>query len=83
MVQLWISHEGTLILCLGLLGRPFSHYCVLPWNLACVPFVMMGFWHEIVLTNLLCVMMDSVQSFLWFIRLNEVRPCIGLIWAVK
>jgi hypothetical protein len=35
MVQSWISYKGPLILCLGLIRRPFNQDCVFPWNLAC------------------------------------------------
>ena len=51
------------ILGLGLMGRPFDQDCVFPWNLACVPSAMMGFWHGIVSASLsLCMMMSLVQS---------------------
>jgi len=43
MFQPWISHEGASILCLDLMKRPFGQDCVLPWNLACVPFDHDGF----------------------------------------
>jgi len=38
LVWPWISHDGSSVLRLGLMGRPFSQYCVFPWNLACIPF---------------------------------------------
>ena len=38
MVWPWISHDGSSVLRLGLMGRPYGQYCVFPWNLACIPF---------------------------------------------
>ena len=62
-VQPCISHEGPSILCLGLMGRPFS--CVFSWNLACVPFGHDGLlaWDSFSQPCVpLCMMMGSVQS---------------------
>ena len=71
MVQLWISYEEPSILCMGLMGRPFSQDYVFLKNLACVPFS-----HDRFLA------WDSFRQP-WFVHDNGFSPISLMVHSTK